>query len=444
MESVTSRRAIARGGKRISITFAAGHRALLRNVTHAVMIENQYRILMRRRPRWTYSFILTLVVNSVISLGAGAQSSASPPHKSELPAGHNILVDAFDSVSDWHTNPAKGVEISIHPDSGRNGRGMRVDFDFHGNSGYGIVNRRVNLDLPANYQFAFGIRGNAPMNTLEFKLVDPTGGNVWWSNNPRFVFSPEWRSITRRKREICFAWGPQNGGEIHRLAAIEFAITAGTGGKGSFWIDDLTLTSLDPDSPFDVTTPVASLPIVGTWESTVLADGQLGPTLNFASDGSLTATYGAMQPFRYSVADNRLTTTFTDPHTGKTSANVIAIRIQHDTLFQKDGNGPGRDAALKRLRPAKDGDDPIFGVWTFSDDTQATGFVDFGRNGRGAFGLPLNSCSGVWTNSGDGSVSVSINGQPAQRWNYSVENNFLTMRHGDGTEIMYNRLIPPQ
>jgi len=409
-----------------------------------VVIWTQYCTLMRRRPWWIHSFIATLVVNSVTIAGAGAQTSASQLHKSPLPAGHNLLVDAFDSVSEWHTNPSKGVEIAIHADSGRNGRGMRIDFDFHGNGGYGIVNHRVDLDLPANYHFAFGIRGNAPMNTLEFKLVDTTGANVWWSNNPRFVFSPEWRSITRKKREICFAWGPQNGGEIRRLAAIEFAITAGTGGKGSFWIDDLTLTSLDPDSPFDVIAPMASVPIVGTWESTVIADGQLGPTLAFASDGSLTATFGAMRRFRYSVADNRLTTTVNDPRTGKTDANIIAIRIEHDTLFQKDGNGPGRDAALKRLRPPKEGDDPIFGVWTFSDDTQATGFVDFGRAGRGASGWPFSSCSGVWTNSGDGSVSVSINGQPAQRWNYSVENNFLTMRHGDGTEIMYNRLIPPQ
>ena len=33
---------------------------------------------------------------------------------------------------------------------------------------------------------------------------------------------------------------------MKRVAAIEFAITAGTGGKGTVWIDDLKLTPLDP------------------------------------------------------------------------------------------------------------------------------------------------------------------------------------------------------
>ena len=140
-----------------------------------------------------------------------------------------------------------------------------TDFDFHGHRGYGIVHRKVDLDLPANYEFTFAVRGEAPTNTLEFKLVDTTGANVWWSNNANFIFPREWRTIARKKRQICFAWGPAGGSapfrydlsapgcrlgiDIHRVAAIEFAITAGSGGKGSVWIDDLSVTPLDPDSP---------------------------------------------------------------------------------------------------------------------------------------------------------------------------------------------------
>ena len=84
---------------------------------------------------------------------------------------------------------------------------------------------------------------------LEFKLVDPTGDNVWWSNNPGYVFGPEWKTFTRKKRQISFAWGPIGGGDMKQVAGIEFAITAGSGGKGTVWIDDFELRTfaIDPD-----------------------------------------------------------------------------------------------------------------------------------------------------------------------------------------------------
>ncbi len=154
-------------------------------------------------------------------------------------------------MTQWTATPADGVEISVHPDSnGVHGKAMRVDFDFHGHGGYGVVHRPFNLVLPPNYEFSFAIRGDAPTNTLEFKLIDSTGENVWWSNNPSFVFPKDWKTITRKKRQISFAWGPTTDKELKRFAAIEIAITAGSGGKGSIWLDDLVVTPLDPDTRF--------------------------------------------------------------------------------------------------------------------------------------------------------------------------------------------------
>ncbi|MEA2765006.1 MAG: hypothetical protein QOK07_1410, partial [Gemmatimonadaceae bacterium] len=125
---------------------------------------------------------------------------------------------------------------------------MRVDFDFHGHGGYAVIHRSLPLTLPSNYEFSFAIKGDAPTNTLELKMIDSTGENVWWSNNPNFQFPKEWRTITRKKRQISFAWGPTNDKTLKRFAAIEIAITAGSGGKGSVWLDDLAVTPLDPDT----------------------------------------------------------------------------------------------------------------------------------------------------------------------------------------------------
>src|SRR5437868_4086208 len=162
-----------------------------------------------------------------------------------------IVLDNFDSVTQWTTAPAEGVEVSVHPDpSGAHGGAIRVDFDFHGHGGYAVIHRALNLTLPPNYEFSFAIKGDAPTNTLEFKLIDSTGDNVWWSNNPNFHFPKDWTTITRKKRQISFAWGPTNDRELRSFAAIEIAITAGSGGKGSIWLDDLAVTPLDPPTAY--------------------------------------------------------------------------------------------------------------------------------------------------------------------------------------------------
>ncbi len=189
-------------------------------------------------------------------------SNPPPPTPTPIPAvvpatpvvqttASTIVLDAFDSVSQWTVTPAEGVEISVHPDSnGVHGKAMRVDFDFHGHGGYAVIHRPLTLVLPSNYEFSFAIKGDAPTNTLEFKMIDSTGENVWWSNNPNFQFPKDWQTFARKKRQISFAWGPTADKELKRFSAIELAITAGSGGKGSIWLDDLAVTPLEPATKF--------------------------------------------------------------------------------------------------------------------------------------------------------------------------------------------------
>jgi hypothetical protein len=168
------------------------------------------------------------------------------------------VLDPFESVSGWKTTPSDGVSLSISQDEGLHGRAMRLDFDFHGHGGYAVVHKDFDIALPANYEFTFSIRANAPVNNLEFKLIDSTGDNVWWSNQRDFVFPRDWKTVTRKKRHIAFAWGPLGGGEMTKVAAIEFAITAGSGGKGTVWIDDLALNPLERDTPYDLKPKIAA------------------------------------------------------------------------------------------------------------------------------------------------------------------------------------------
>ena len=302
-----------------------------------------------------------LLIAGIFALRAQAQTPATtappsnPPKPTPVPAvtpavpvapaaqtnvPTTIVLDSFDSVTQWTATPADGVEISVHPDSnGVHGKAMRVDFDFHGHGGYGVIHRALNLTLPANYEFSFAVKGDAPTNTLEFKLIDATGENVWWSNNQNFVFPKDWKTITRKKRQISFAWGPTNDRELKRFAAIELAITAGSGGKGSIWLDDLAVTPLDPTTPY-------------TWTPRVTASSQAQRyEVNRLIDTSLTTSWRSV-PARGTSSASGATRV-------SSASGVDTINI--DFLKRREFGGmvigwePGRRANSYEVQASKDG-----------------------------------------------------------------------------------------
>jgi hypothetical protein len=121
-----------------------------------------------------------------------------------------------------------------------------------------VARKEIPFELPENYEISFRIRAEAPVNNLEFKLIDSTGDNVWWVNRRNFAFPREWTEVRLKKRHIQFAWGPAGGGEIRNVAALEFAVTAGTGGKGYVLLDELTLRELPPEHPYNRTPEVTT------------------------------------------------------------------------------------------------------------------------------------------------------------------------------------------
>ncbi len=206
--------------------------------------------------------LLSACAPAAVPAPAGpATSPAASPAQSPVQAG---LRDDFESLEGWSAHPAEGVELRIGQDAGFQGRAMRLDFDFHGGAGYAIARRRLPVKLPYDYEFSFRIRAEAPVNNLEFKLLDPGGENVWWVNRRSFDFPREWRTVRVRKRHLEFAWGPRGGGEPDTLSALEIVVAAGTGGKGTVWIDDLVLRPRREPLPYVV------LPVPGASSS---ADG---------------------------------------------------------------------------------------------------------------------------------------------------------------------------
>ncbi|HEY8207410.1 MAG TPA: discoidin domain-containing protein [Myxococcaceae bacterium] len=164
-----------------------------------------------------------------------------------------VVLDGFEKVEGWSAHPSEGVELRISQDRGFRGKAMRLDFDFHGGAGYAIARKAFPLKLPADYALSFRIRAGAPVNDLELKLLDASGENVWWMNRRRYEYPREWTRLRTRKRQIEFAWGPKGGGDLDQLAQLELVVTAGTGGKGTVWIDDLTFQEREPRGPSERT-----------------------------------------------------------------------------------------------------------------------------------------------------------------------------------------------
>ncbi len=130
----------------------------------------------------------------------------------------------------------------------------------------------MGIDLPANYRFTYRIRGQGPRNTVEFKLLDPSGDNVWWVNQRDFEFTADWREIVLPKRKVSFAWGPAGAQTpLSRVEHLEIAITASSGGKGTVWIDDLRFEPLPEARPYTATPVITTSSNAG--EATALWNG---------------------------------------------------------------------------------------------------------------------------------------------------------------------------
>ncbi len=158
------------------------------------------------------------------------------------------VLDGFESPNGWKVITAEGVTLSVKAEQGTKGKCLRLDYDFVSGAGYCIVQKAVVLKLPANYEFAFQLRGEGPANNLEFKLLDASGESVWWHNRRALEWPRAWTRMIDKKRTLEFAWGPSGGAPLAETSKIEFAISSSSGGKGSVWLDELTFRGLPPES----------------------------------------------------------------------------------------------------------------------------------------------------------------------------------------------------
>ena len=159
------------------------------------------------------------------------------------------VLDDFTDLAPWTVSATDDVKAALRSVDGPHGKALCVDFDFGHVTGYVTAQRALPIAFPARYAFAMNVRGDAPPNALQFKLVDASGENVWWGQRPEFRFPHDWQPLKFRQRQIEFAWGPTADRTLRRSQTIELVIASGSGaGKGTACFDSLSLQRL-PDQP---------------------------------------------------------------------------------------------------------------------------------------------------------------------------------------------------
>ncbi|MDP1678082.1 MAG: discoidin domain-containing protein [Bacteroidota bacterium] len=170
----------------------------------------------------------------------------------------SVLLDNCENVSAWTPFQSIGVTVAQQSDAGFSGNGLRFDVNFPKGSGYGGVVRNFQSSLPESYEISFMMKATVPVNNFEIKVSsDSAGENIWWVNNKNYTYPTDWKKIVIKKRHLGFAWGTKPASHPEKFNRLEIIVTAGTGGRGSVWIDDVTLTTV-PMPPKQIPQPIVS------------------------------------------------------------------------------------------------------------------------------------------------------------------------------------------
>ena len=288
------------------------------------------------------------------------------------PLRAQVALNAFENIDLWKAGASDGVAASLKQAPGVSGPALRLDFDLHGTAGFALAARALPLDLPANYEITFDLRGDAPVNDFQVKLVDETGENVWWFRRQNFAFPREWQTVKIKKRQVDFAWGPTSDRTLRHSARIEFVVAAGRGGgAGSIYLGNLAVRELPPERTAWGVPAVAASSFIAAGEPVLAVDGK--PATAWQSDPAtggeqyLTLDFGEPREFgglvlrwKPGMFASRYDVQFSDDgREWKTVRSVTAGRGELDPLLLPDAetryvrlslhDGPARTYALAEV-----------------------------------------------------------------------------------------------
>jgi len=161
------------------------------------------------------------------------------------------VLDSFDVTTGWTATGTDDVSATLRAVPGRRGQALCLTYDFNGVSGAASIRKTLPVDYPDGFALSFDVRGHMPPNTLQLKLIDESGDNVWWFQQPHFVPGDAWKSIEATSRQVEFAWGPLKDRTLRHTRDVEFVVYAEAqptqaANRGEVCFDNLRLTPRKP------------------------------------------------------------------------------------------------------------------------------------------------------------------------------------------------------
>ena len=162
-------------------------------------------------------------------------------------------LDNFDATTGWSASHTDDVSASLRAVPGRTGGAICLAYDFNGVSGAASIRKTLPIDFPDGFALSFDVRGNMPANTLQLKLIDDSGDNVWWFPQPHFIPGDAWKTIEATSRQVEFAWGPAKDRTLRHTREVEFVVYAEAqpsqaANRGEVCFDNLRLTTRKPEA----------------------------------------------------------------------------------------------------------------------------------------------------------------------------------------------------
>ncbi|HVI53594.1 MAG TPA: discoidin domain-containing protein [Luteibacter sp.] len=301
-------------------------------------------------------------------------------------AGQTRMLDSFDATTGWSATHTDDVSAALRVAPGRDRQALCLTYDFHGVSGAASIRRMLPIDFPDGFALSFDVRGSMPPNTLQLKLIDDSGDNVWWFQQPHFVPGDAWKPVEATSRQVEFAWGPVKDRTLRHTRDIEFVVyaeaqPAQAANRGEVCFDNLRLTprkpgavAAPPPTPNAVFESRAKQERLGLYPrgfsgeqsywTIVGVDGGSPDSALISEDGAVEIARGgfSIEPFLIeggrliTWADVATTQSLRERYLPMPSVQWIAKGLRLDTTAFAQGR-PGASQLVLSYRVTNDGDD---------------------------------------------------------------------------------------
>lgn len=202
-----------------------------------------------------------------------------------------IFQDNFESLTQWSAGSSGPGDIKLAHEVNPEGMSlMRMDIPFSQLEGFVAARKAIAISLPESYRVSVQVRGHFSIKKFEFKLIDPSGGNVWWFQDKDLQISDEWKTLEFTDQQIEFAWGPAGtmSDPLRQISALEFVFCAANGNKGGnagqIWFKNFQIIDTSAQMPSKVSASSFLLPhepqsildpsLTTGWRSLATPEGQ--------------------------------------------------------------------------------------------------------------------------------------------------------------------------